>query len=354
MLNIAPDRLRELVTELFVTAGTDTADAVMTADHLVTANQKGHDSHGVVMVPSYVEGIRRGTLNPNAHIEIIRECGSVVLIDGLRGFGQVVGFEATEVGIERAKANGIASIGLRNAHHLGRIGTYGEMCAEAGLVSVHFVNVVGHHPAVVPYGGAEPRLQTNPFCVAVPRDHEPPIVLDMATSVIALGKVKVAHNAGKPIRDGVLVDSEGQPTNDPSVMYTHPAGAVLPFGLYKGYGLSLMCELLGGGLVGEWTMQPEHERAGTTFNHMLMFILNPQAFGGTDAFQREVSAMVNYVQSTKPVREIDKVRIPGEPEREALEEREAGIPLDDQTWSELLGAAKAAGMEQESIRYFSE
>lgn len=352
-MKIAPPHLREFVTEIFVATDASPEDAEQTANHLVSANLKGHDSHGVVMVPTYVGGIKRGNLNPAAHIKVVQDNGGVVLIDGCTGFGQVVGEEATQVAIERAKENGIACVGLRNAHHLGRIGTYGEMCAEAGLVSVHFVNVVGHHPAVVPFGGAEPRLQTNPFCVAVPRDEKPPIVLDMATSVIALGKVKVAHNAGKTIRDGVLVDSEGLPTNNPSVMYTQPFGAVLPFGLYKGYGLSLMCELLGGGLVGEWTMQPGNERVGTVINHMLMFVLNPEAFGGTEAFQREVDAMVEYVRETKPTTEVDRVRIPGDPERESMQVRENGIEIDEQTWLDLVSAAKAAGMTDERIQHFS-
>ena len=333
-----------------MSCGAAVEDAERTADHLVTANLKGHDSHGVVMAPTYVGGIKRGNLNPQAHIEIAKDSGGVVLIDGCTGFGQVVGWEATNVAIDRAKLNGVACVGLKNAHHLGRIGTYGEMCAEAGLVSVHFVNVVGHHPAVVPWGGTEPRLQTNPFCVAVPRREKPPIVLDMATSMIALGKVKVAHNAGKEVRDGVLIDSEGNPTNDPSVMYTQPVGAVMPFGTYKGFGLSLMCELLGGALVGEWTMQPEHPRVGTTINHMLMFVVNPETLGQLDLFQKEVTAMVDYTLGSKPNKDTDHVRIPGDPERESYADRSKnGIPLDDQTWAELTHAAKHAGLSDSQI-----
>lgn len=353
-MRIAADRLQLFTSDLFVAAGADRTDANQTAEHLVLANLKGHDSHGVVMAPSYVENIKRGFLNPQGHIEIVKDAGGVLLIDGCAGFGQVVGREATTVGIERARENGIACVGLRNAHHLGRIGTYGEMCAEAGMVSVHFVNVVGHEPLVAPYNGAERRLQTNPFCAVAPRDNAPPIVLDMATSFVAFGKVKVAYNAGNLIRDGVLVDSDGLPTNDPKVMFSRPGGAVQPFGLYKGYGLALMCELFGGALVGEWTMQPEHERSGTVINNMLMMVLNPDVFGGTERFQHEITSMVDYLHDTQPAKGADRVRIPGEPELESMSERTVeGIPIDSQTRSELLDAARAAGMSDSAIAKFS-
>lgn len=353
-MRIAAEKLQLFTADLFIAAGADRTDANQTAEHLVLANLKGHDSHGVVMVPSYVHNIERGFLNPRAHIEIVKDSGGVLLIDGGTGFGQVVGREATTKGIERARENGIACVGLRNAHHLGRIGAYGEMCAEANMVSVHFVNVVGHEPLVAPYNGAERRLQTNPFCAVAPRENAPPIVLDMATSFVAFGKVKVAYNAGKLIRDGVLVDHDGLPTNDPNVMFSNPGGAVQPFGLYKGYGLALMCELFGGALVGEWTMQPEHKRSGTVINNMLMMVLNPDAFGGTERFQHEITAMVDYLHDTQPAKGADRVRVPGEPERETMAERSVqGIPLDDRTWSELLDAAETAGMADSAIAKFS-
>ena len=349
-MRIAAEKLESFASDLFVAAGAHRADASQTAEHLVLANLKGHDSHGVVMAPSYVGNIKRGFLDPQAHIEIVKDAGGVLLIDGCTGFGQVVGKEATTVGIERAKENGIACVGLRNAHHLGRIGSYGEMCAEANMVSIHFVNVVGHEPLVAPYDGAERRLQTNPFCAVAPRNDAPPIVLDMATSFIAFGKVKVAYNAGKSIRNGALVDHDGLPTNDPNVMFSQPGGAVQPFGLYKGYGLALMCELFGGALVAEWTMQPEHERNGTVINNMLMMILNPAVFGGSERFQHEITAMVDYLHDTQPAKGADKVRIPGEPERETMAERSVeGIPLDDRTRSELLDAAKAVGMSDSKV-----
>jgi len=248
------------------------------------------------------------------------------------------------------KSTGVVAVGLRNAHHLGRIGAYGERCGRAGLVSVHFVNVVGHEPQVSPWGGRERRMTTNPFCCVVPRDGDEPVVLDMATSAIALGKVRVAHFKGVPIEDGALVDSRGEPTNDPGVMFQEPFGALGPFGKHKGYGLALMCELLGGALAGEWTAQPARERAGTIVNHMLMVVIDPVAFGNRAAFQQEVLAMVDYIHSTTPARGFDKVRVPGDPERETLAARDRdGIDVDDNSWAGILDAARHAGLADAEI-----
>ena len=209
---------------------------------------------------------------------------------------------------------------------------------------------MGHEPRVPPYAGREARLQTNPFCCVVPRDHADPIVLDMATSAVALGKVRVAYNAGKEVPDGALVDHEGHPTNDPRFIYEKPWGTLGPFGSHKGYGLALMCELLGGGLVGEWTMQPNNEGIGTIVNHMLMVVLDPDAFGGHEKFQSKISLMIEYIQNTEVAIGHDKVRIPGEPEREAMAERLSNqIPIDDTSWGEIINAAGQIGMSPDEI-----
>jgi uncharacterized oxidoreductase len=347
---IQADELREFASRVFTSAGATAEAASEVAAHLIEANLKGHDSHGVGMIPAYIRNIAAGHLDPRGEIDVVRDAGAVLLIDGCRGFGQVVGRQATDRAIERARQTGVVCMGLRNAHHLGRIGSYGERCGRAGFVSVHFVNVVGHEPQVSPWGGRERRMTTNPFCCVVPRDDDESIVLDMATSAIALGKVRVAYLKGEPIEAGALLDSEGTPTTDPAVMYKAPFGSLGPFGKHKGYGLALMCELLGGALAGEWTAQPEQPRPGTIINHMLTFVFDPAAFGGRDAFQREVAAMVDYVHSTTPASGFDRVRVPGEPEREANAERSrAGIEIDTKAWSGIVEAARSAGIADAEI-----
>ena len=349
-MNIDQEKLAQFVSAIFVAAGSKAEVADTVGHHLVEANLKGHDSHGVGMVPAYVANIKAGHLQVDAQARIIRDKGAVLLIDGEFGFGQVVGSQATEMAIERAKETGIVCAGVRNCHHLGRIGSYGEQCGAAGMVSVHFVNVVGHPPQVSPFGGKERRMTTNPFCCVIPRANERPVVLDMATSAIALGKVRVAHMKGEPVPEGALVDHEGKPTTDASVMYEQPFGALGPFGAHKGYGLAVMCELLGGALVGEWTAQPDNPRDNNIVNHMLMFVLDPAVFGGLDAFEKEVSAMVEYLHSTAPASGVDKVRVPGDPEQESLTMRSAeGIPIDDNSWGGIIAAAEAAGLSQADI-----
>jgi len=344
-MRIQASTLVDLVTKIFESSGASNAHATEVAEHLVQANLKGHDSHGVGMIPTYANSLKKGCLDPVANIQVLKDKGAILLVDGQKGFGQVVGRQATELALERVKDTGIVCLGLRNAHHLGRIGSYGEQCGNAGFASVHFVNVVGHEPQVVPFGGREPRMTTNPFCCVVPRKGKTPIVLDMATSAVALGKVRVAHMKGEQVPPGALVDHEGQATTDPAVMYEEPRGALGPFGLHKGYGLALMCELLGGALAGEWTAQPEQPRPGTIINNMLMFVFDPDIFDGAQKFEKEVEAMLAYILSSAPAKGVDKVRIPGQPELEAMAERSMhGIDIDDNSWAGISAVAEALGI----------
>ncbi len=347
---IQAEQLSEFVARIFVSSGAAEAFAREVAEHLVAANLKGHDSHGVGMVPAYVHNIKTDLLKVDAEAETVRDNGAVLVIDGHFGFGQVVGRQAVDMTIERVAQTGVVCAGVRNCHHLGRIGTYAEHCAAQGLVSVLMVNVVGHEPQVSPFGGRDRRMTTNPFCCAVPIPDGAPVVLDMATSAVALGKVRVAYNAGTRVAEGALVDHEGSPTTDPAVMYEQPFGALGPFGQHKGYGLAVMCELLGGALAGEWTAQPENLRSHHIVNHMFMCVVDPAAFGGLEKFQQEARAMVDYLHSTTPAKGHDKVRVPGDPERESMSRRLAeGIPIDDTTWQAVVKAALAAGVPANAI-----
>ena len=184
----------------------------------------------------------------------------------------------------------------------------------------------------------------------IPRAAEPPVVLDMATSAIAQGKVRVAYMKGVPVPDGALIDHQGLPTSDPTVMFEEPFGALGPFGAHKGYGLAVACELLGGALAGEWTAQPGRPLEGNIVNHMLMFVLDPDAFGGLAAFQGEVEQMLAYLHSATPAEGNDRVRVPGEPELESAAERAAnGIPIDEKSWAGILKAAGAAGLSDAEV-----
>jgi uncharacterized oxidoreductase len=348
---IEESRLRRIVAEILRHAGSDDQEARLVADHLVDANLAGHDSHGVGMIPKYVENVHGRLVTPNEPATLVRDDGAVLLFDGGRGYGQRVCREAMIAGIARCRDTGVALLMVRAAHHIGRVGAYGEQSIAAGLVSVHFVNVTDHLPLVAPFGGREARYSTNPFCVAIPGTPKTePILLDMATSRIAFGKVKVAYNRGTSVPEGSLVAPDGSPTVDPACMFHEPRGALLPVGVHKGSGLALACELLAGTLSGWGTMQPGTPRLGGIVNNMLTVIIDPARLVDTTWLHAEIDAMVAYVKSSEPVEAGTPVLVAGEPERLSREARRRdGIPMDDTTWEEILAAAESLGVSRERV-----
>tara|TARA_R100000005_G_scaffold94905_1_gene74425 strand:+ start:25638 stop:26681 length:1044 start_codon:yes stop_codon:yes gene_type:complete len=339
-MRINHDKLTRFVEAIFTAAGSHEAEAAIVADHLVLANLSGHDSHGVGMVPRYVENIQNGYLRLNEHAELIKKDGSILVFDGRSGFGQVVAREATEQTINAAKETGLALSALRNAHHIGRVGTYGEQCADAGLVSIHFVNVVGHKGIVAPHHGSDARFGTNPICITLPDTaNEPRIVLDFATSKVALGKIRVANNSGKEVEEGLIIDKDGNASTDPSVMFTEQSGALLTMADHKGYGLALMCELLTGAIGGGGTIQPENVRDTRIINNMLTIVIDPGRLTDTDYIASEMKAMCDYVRASPPREGFGKVLVPGDPEREQRDIRRAdGIEIDPESWRQIVEA----------------
>ena len=254
--------LRRIGRHIFVAAGSSEEEAGIVTDHLVEANLKGHDSHGVGMIPSYLRNLGNDRTKPNEKGRVISDSGAFIVYDAARGYGQIAAREATRLGIARAKENGVAIVALRNANHIGRVGTYGEMCAAEGLVSISFVNLSDTRPAVAPWRGGDGRFGTNPVTVAIPGPTpDRPIIADMATSKIAMGKVRVARNKGEEVGPDTLLDDQGQPTTDPNVMYRRPRGALFTFGEHKGYALTFICEMLAGAVTGSGTMRPERQDA---------------------------------------------------------------------------------------------
>ena len=277
---ISSSDLGVLTTSVFVAAGSEEAEARAIAENLVTANLMGHDSHGVILVPAYVEQALDGRLKPGASVSVVLDNGVFMLLDGNMGYGQIIGPQAMELGIAKAREHGAAIVGLRNTHHLGRIGAWGELCAQAGLVSMHFVTAVCHFPLVAPFGGSDARLSTDPICVAFPAtDGGPAIVLDMATSVVAGGKVKVAYNKGLPLAEGRVIDAEGRPSTDPGLIFPVRKGAMLPVGEHKGSGLALVCEILSGALTGGGASDPATAPQQKIKNNMFSVMFDPQCFG---------------------------------------------------------------------------
>jgi hydroxycarboxylate dehydrogenase B len=334
--------LHGIASRVFEAAGSDHSEARAIADHLIEANLRGHDSHGVGLIPNYLQHLAGGTVVSNHKGRVVSENGSLIVYDGERAWGQIAAREATIVAIAKTRETGVAVVALRNPHHIGRVGTYGEMCAAAGLVSFHFVNVTDARPAVAPWRGTDARFSTNPVCIAMPGpEPDRPIILDMATSVIAMGKVRVARNKGEQLKPGTLVDGEGRETTDPGAMYRQPRGALRTFGEHKGYALAFVCEMLAGALCGSGTMRPERQGRNTATNGMLMIVIDPSRLIDRDWLRQEIAAMTAYITASPPSRPDEPVLIPGDPERLMRAERIAnGVPIDDETWRELTVAAR--------------
>ena len=221
---VKADSLTGVVRNIVKAGGSSDREADLVATNLVEANLKGHDSHGVGMVPRYIDAMKEGGLKINQHVSVVMDGGVMLTLDGKVGYGQVMGYEAMELGAERAKRNGVCVVGLSNSHHIGRIGHWAEQCIGHGLVSIHFVNVLAR-PIVAPFGGRDARHGTNPFCVGIPRPGKDPIVLDFATSKIAQGKTRVAYNKGEPLAPDTIIDDHGNPSTDPRFTVIEPSGA---------------------------------------------------------------------------------------------------------------------------------
>lgn len=341
-LVVESETLRGAVTELFVAVGASDEVAGLIADHLIEANLRGHDSHGISVVPLYLRSIKAGGMVLDQKLRLVVDSGGMMIFDAGRGPGQVMGKYAMESGIEQARANGSAIIGLRNSHHLGRIGHWAEQCAEAGLVSIHFVNVVAG-PIVAPFGGTKARLGTNPFAAGFPRAGAEPVVVDFATSKLAMGKIRVYRNQGKTLPDNALLTAGGQKTNDPNDLFTEPPGVLVPFGEHKGWGLALACELLGAALLGGET-QHDGTSDPAVINSMLSILVSPERIGTLDAFGSEMAQVLSWVQAENG-ETPGRVLLPGQPEQAMRTQRLAeGIPVDAATLSQIAGAASEAAL----------
>ena len=344
-LLIPADRLLDAMQQVVRGFGSAPAEVDAVARNLVEANLTGHDSHGIGMLPRYADAFLEGNLTPNQHVRTVLDAGGLLRLDGGSGFGQVIGREAMAMAIDRAKTLGSCILGLGQSHHLGRIGAWAEQAAAQGLVSIHFVNVVSR-AIVAPFGGSDARFGTNPFCAGVPLRGRDPVILDFATSVIAQGKTRVAHNKGEMVAPGCLIDDRGQPTQEPRFAVVPPLGALLAFGGHKGAGLALMCELLGGALAAGQTQRDHDGTRRRVLNGMLSIVIDPARLGDIDAFEAEAEAFLDWMKAS-PAREgFDGVHVAGEPERAQRAQRLAdGIPVDPTTWQEILQAAGKLGID---------
>jgi len=345
------DALEHFAEAVLKAAGSLDDEARTVARHLVAANLRGHDSHGIGMIPTYLHSIKVGALVPNRHASMVKDNGAIRVFDGGKGYGQIIATEAVEWAIDQTRASGVAIFALRNTHHVGRVGAYGEQAAKAGLISIFFVNVLTVSARTAPFGGQEGRYGTDPICITFPAtDSSSPVVLDFATSAVAAGKIRVAYNEGKELPPGVYIDEHGRETRDPAVFIRDRKGAMLSFGGHKASGLALVCELLAGALTGSGAIQQSALGSEGVRNGMLSLVFDPGKFIDRLELNGEVDRLIAWVKSAPPLVGTDQVLVAGEPERLTMQRRSKdGISIDARTWEELLKAAETAGVRQSQL-----
>ena len=357
MIRVQVEPMQRLVETTFARAGCPADEAARIALYLVRANLAGHDSHGVIRVPRYLEWLQLGRIQAGRHAELVVDSPAITIVDGQHGFGQTIGPEACAIGIGKARQHGVSVVAIRRSGHLGRIGDFAEMAIDAGIVSIHFVNAF-NSVLVAPFGGRSRRFSTNPVCIGVPTGDDRPFVLDFATALVAEGKCLVAHQGGKPIPSDALVGPDGRLTGDTNVLYGssegggYPdprkgAGAMRAFGEHKGSGLALACELLAGALTGSGSHADPN---GPFHNGMLSIYLEPGQFDTENSFARDVGAFIAWIRASEPIDPEAGVLIPGDKERAtAAERRQQGLPLSEETWAGIRRAAGQAGVSATEI-----
>lgn len=347
LMRVFSEPLKRLVAAIFSAAGCDRTEAETVAEDLVSSNLVGHDSHGVIRVMQYIRWLREEKLFANRKAEIVFENEVIAVMDGRFGFGQSIAGQAMDLGIRKSARHGVAVVAVRNSGHMGRIGRWAEIAARAGKISLHFVNANGPGMLVAPHGGVNRRLSASPIAAGIPVEGRDPILLDMSTSAIAEGKLKVAYNKGVPAPEGCIIDAAGRPTTDPKAFYGDPPGALLPFGGHKGYGLGIVVEVLAGALTGGGCPRPGEDQLQ---QGMLAVILDLKTFNAGAPFFEDLRRYIDFVKSSEKASPRSEILMPGEIEHRtrALRLKE-GIDLDEKTWNQIVDVARSLKVPGEVI-----
>ncbi|MGQ7844339.1 malate/lactate/ureidoglycolate dehydrogenase [Granulosicoccus sp. 3-233] len=320
--------------------GCNDGEAEIVASHLVDANLTGHDSHGIGMLPLYGEQILDGNLIPNQQPVLHEPVGAISIVDARRGFGHRMALEALDHAMQCVPEHKVAILALRDSGHVSRLGAYSEYCAAKGYVSLHMVNVVGHAPIVAPFGARESGFSTNPISMAMPVGGKARPLLDIATSTVAFGKVRVASNKGEQMPAGCLVDEQGLETRDPDPMAKSRIGALSAFGAHKGSGLGIFVELLAGALASTDTVATMEHLPHGVINNMFSVIIDPTAFDSQEAVEKRTMEFYDFIKARQPAVGTDSVQLPGEPEQHNRQQRtDNGIPVDDETVRQIVDIA---------------
>jgi len=346
MPTYSADALRQFAADLFIAAGLPEAEASVIAGSLVEANLQGHDSHGVMRIRDYIRQVKKGELVPGVELLIKSETAAILAADAQFGFGQIQAGRLMERLMKKAESAGAATGTLMRCGHIGRLGEWVEMAAARGYAALITVNDNGSFRVVAPPGGTEPQISTNPIAIGAPTGNGP-MVLDISTSVVANGKVRLALAEGVPCPDGWLLDGDGNPTNDPNVRREDPCGTILPLGGeqagYKGFGLGLMLDILVGGLTGGYS-PPQEDAPGC--NNVLAIVWNPHQFAGSEHFLQQADKLIASIRGSRRKAGVDQIRLPGDRSGEVRQQRiQSGVPFDEGNWQRLVKTANELGVK---------
>ena len=340
------DQLKSIGKCIFQTVGSAQTEAEIVAGLLANANLIGHDSHGVIRIPQYLNLIETGQIILNNKIEILRQTKSSAVINGNWGFGQVIASQAMNLAIEKAQLSSVSTVTVQSCNHVGRLADYAQIAANQNLIAMLTVNNHGGGTRVAPWGGSEGRLSTNPICFAIPRESSEPILVDITTSVVAEGKVRVKRNRNEELPEGWIVDSNGNPTNNPNDLYESPMGAILPFGGqvgHKGFALSMVIDILSGALSGAGCSRESPEKLG---NAIFMTLFDISSFVPIEEFYQDIDNFVDWIKSAKLAPGFTEITIPGEPEDHTKQKRQKeGIFIEENTWQQIEESAKKVGVD---------
>ncbi|MAG85313.1 dehydrogenase [Candidatus Poribacteria bacterium] len=334
-------RLTQICLKMLQSVGVSNAEAEIVTKSMIDANLVGHDSHGIIHLPKYIQGIIDSSIRLDAKVETERESPSIAVLNGNWGLGPVIATRAMELAVQKAGQTDISSVAVRNCNEVGRLGGYGLVATEQKMISIISVNDHGSGQCVVPHGGIEARLSTNPIVYAIPVVGQEPIILDMSTSVVASGKVQIKKNRGESVPEGWIIDAEGNPTTNVDDFYGPPPGALLPLGgiaSHKGFGLSLIVDILSGALGGGGCSREGASRIGNGF---FVITIKVGSFTDFSTFSQEVDRFIKHVKSTQKSSGVEEIHIPGERGfRERDQRYRNGIFIEEETWGQIQATAE--------------
>ena len=337
MPNFTAEELTAICLNVFQKINIPAAEAEVVTRSMIDANRVGHDSHGVIHLAKYVRELEASLIQPGAPTEKLHESASIAVLDGNWGFGPVIATRAVELAIQKARQTDISSVAVSRCNEVGRLGQYACLAADAEMIGLLMANDHGGGTCVAPHGGVEGRLSTNPIACAVPIEGQDPIVLDMSTSVVASGKIRFKQHHNEALPHGWLIDGEGESITNADDFYEDPPTALLPFGgavsAHKGFGLSVIVDILSGALTGAGCSQSEDARVG---NGLFVLVINVASFREFPGFSAEIERFIEYLKSAKHAPRVDAIRVPGERGWDEQRKREReGIPIDTETWAQI-------------------